>query len=173
MGTLILVAGENGSGKSRCAENIVAQTTGRRYYIATMQPCSEENLRRVEKHRRQRRDLRFTTLELPHRVGAAAVENGSVVLLEDVSNLLANAMFECGGNEESVYGDIEALLSRCRILVAVTITGLREEGYDGETAAYIRALNGLNQRLLARAAAAVTMKDGQPFAEKRELNEII
>ena len=45
MGTLILVAGENGSGKSRCAENIVAQTTGRRYYIATMQPCSEENLR--------------------------------------------------------------------------------------------------------------------------------
>ena len=53
MGTLILVAGENGSGKSRCAENIVAQTTGRRYYIATMQPCSEENLRRVEKHRRQ------------------------------------------------------------------------------------------------------------------------
>ena len=165
MGTLILVAGENGSGKSRCAENIVAQTTGRRYYIATMQPCSEENLRRVEKHRRQRRDLHFTTLELPHRVGAAAVENGSVVL--------ANVMFERGGNEESVYGDIVALLSRCRILVAVTITGLREDGYDGETAAYIRALNGLNQRLLARAAAAVTMKGGQPFAEKGELNEII
>ena len=95
------------------------------------------------------------------------------MLLEDVSNLLANAMFECGGNEESVYGDIEALLSRCRILVAVTITGLREDGYDGETTAYIRALKGLNQRLLARAAAAVTMKDGQPFAEKGGLNEII
>ena len=95
------------------------------------------------------------------------------MLLEDVSNLLANAMFERGGNEDSVYWDIEALLSRCRILVAVTITGLREDGYDGETTAYIRALNGLNQRLLARAAAAVTMKDGQPFAEKGELNEII
>ena len=89
MGTLILVAGENGSGKSRCAENIVAQTTGRRYYIATMQPCSEENLRRVEKHRRQRKDLRFTTLELPHRVGAAAVENGSVVLIGSIAG--------CGG----------------------------------------------------------------------------
>ena len=55
----------------------------------------------------------------------------------------------------------------------MTITGLREDGYDGETAAYIRVLNGLNQRLLARAAAAVTMKEGQPFAEKGELNEII
>ena len=69
--------------------------------------------------------------------------------------------------------DIEALCSRCRLLVAVTITGLCADGYDGETAAYIRALNGLNQRLHDRAAAAVTMKDGTPFAEKGDLDEII
>ena len=93
--------------------------------------------------------------------------------LEDVSNLLANAMYERGGDEASVYADIEALCSRCRLLVAVTITGLRADGYDGETAAYIRALNGLNQRLYDRAAAAVAMKDGAPFAEKGDLDEII
>ena len=79
-------------------------------------------------------------------------------------------MFERGGDEASVYADIEALCSRCRLLVAVTITGLRADGYDGETAAYIRALNGLNQRLHDRAAAAVTMKDGTPFAEKGDLD---
>ena len=95
------------------------------------------------------------------------------MLLEDVSNLLANAMFERGGDEASVYADIEALCSRCRLLVAVTITGLCADGYDGETAAYIRALNGLNQRLYDRAAAAVAMKDGAPFAEKGDLDEII
>ena len=49
----------------------------------------------------------------------------------------------------------------------------RADGYDGETAAYIRALNGLNQRLYDRAAAAVAMKDGAPFAEKGDLDEII
>ena len=173
MGTLILISGANGSGKSRYAERIVARTEGERYYIATMRPCSEENLRRIEKHREQRKNLRFTTLECPYQVGAAAVETGSVVLLEDASNLLANAMFERGGDEMSVYADIETLLSRCRLLVAVTITGLRVDGYDGETAAYIRALNGLNQRLHDRAAAAVTMKNGAPFAEKGDLNEIV
>ena len=167
MGTLIMISGANGSGKSRYAERIVARTTGERYYIATMRPCSEENLQRIEKHREQRKDLQFTTL------GAAAVERDGVVLLEDVSNLLANAMFERGGDEASVYADIEALCSRCRLLVAVTITGLRADGYDGETAAYIRALNGLNQRLYDRAAAAVAMKDGAPFAEKGDLDEII
>ena len=173
MGTLILISGANGSGKSRYAERIVARTTGRRYYIATMRPCSEENLQRIEKHREQRKDLHFTTLECPTQVGTAAVKTGSVVLLEDVSNLLANAMFECGGDEMSVYADIEALLAHCRLLVAVTITGLNADGYDGETAAYIRALNGLNQRLHDRAAAAVMMKDGAPFAEKGELDEIV
>ena len=173
MGTLILISGANGSGKSRYAERIAARTTGRRYYIATMRPCSEENLQRIEKHREQRKDLNFTTLECPTQVGAAAVETGSVVLLEDVSNLLANAMFERGGDEMSVCADIEALLSRCRLLVAVTITGLNADGYDGETAAYVHALNGLNQRLYDRAAAAVTMKDGTPFAEKGELDEIV
>ena len=168
MGTLIMISGANGSGKSRYAERIVARTTGERYYIATMRPCSEENLQRIEKHREQRKDLQFTTLECPYQAGAAAVERDGVVLLEDVSNLLANAMFERGGDEASVYADIEALCSRCRLLVAVTITGLR-----GETAAYIRALNGLNQRLYDRAAAAVAMKDGAPFAEKGDLDEII
>ena len=55
----------------------------------------------------------------------------------------------------------------------MTITGLCADGYDGETAAYIRALNGLNQRLYDRAAAAVAMKDGASFAEKGDLDEII
>lgn len=173
MGTLIMISGANGCGKSRYAERIVARTTGERYYIATMRPCSEENLQRIKKHREQRKDLQFTTLECPYQVGAAAVERDGVVLLEDVSNLLANAMFERGGDEASVCADIEALCSRCRLLVAVTITGLRADGYDGETAAYIRALNGLNQRLYDRAAAAVAMKDGAPFAEKGDLDEII
>ena len=67
---------------------------------------------------------------MPYQAGAAAVERDGVVLLEDVSNLLANAMFERGGDEASVYADIEALCSRCRLLVAVTITGLRADGYD-------------------------------------------
>ena len=125
MGTLIMISGANGSGKSRYAERIVARTAGERYYIATMRPCSEENLQRIEKHREQRKDLQFTTLECPYQVGAAAVERDGVVLLEDVSNLLANAMFERGGDEASVYADIEALCSRCRLLAPTATTARR------------------------------------------------
>ena len=79
-----------------------------------------------------------------------------------------------GGKRQMLWGmALRMLVLFLVLLVAVTITGLRADGYEGETAAYIRALNGLNQRLYDRAAAAVAMKDGAPFAEKGDLDEII
>ena len=173
MGKLILISGANSSGKSRYAESIVAKTEGRRYYIATMAVCSEENERRVEKHRRQRQGLGFETLECPHQVGTAAVTPEGVVLLEDVSNLLANNLFETGQDAGAVLADIEALQARCRLLVAVTISGLREEDYDGETAAYIHGLNELNRQLLDRSAAAVVMREQQPVCLKGSVYDCI
>ena len=81
---------------------------------------------------------------------------------------------QSGGKRQMLWGMVLRMLVLFLVLlVAVTITGLRADGYDGETAAYIRALNGLNQRLYDRAAAAVAMKDGAPFAEKGDLDEII
>jgi len=162
MGKIILVSGANGSGKSAFAENLVQETMGRRYYIATMVAHSEENHQRIEKHRQQRKGLDFTTLELPCRVGAASVEEGSVVLLEDASNLMANAMFEQGRNARSVCEDILALAERCRLLIVVTISGLVVEAYSGETSDYISALQAVNDGLYERAAAAVMLEGGVP-----------
>lgn len=166
MGKLILISGPNGSGKSRFAEQLIAQTRGKRYYIATMRLETEDNLCRIEKHRRQRADLGFTTLELSCRVGDAPVGVDSFVLLEDVSNLLGNAMFQCGADENEVYHDILALSQRCAVLTAVTISGLNARDYEGETADYIAALNRLNSRLFQCAAAAAELTEGIPRWQK-------
>lgn len=171
MSRLILVSGSNGSGKSRFAEQLIAQTTGARFYIATMVPCTADNQKRVEKHRRQRAGLGFQTLEIPHEVSTAPVTEDSVVLLEDVSNLFANAMFEKGRGVDDVYKDILGLAERCKLLVAVTISGLTDNGYDAETAAYIDGLNALNRKLFSDASAAVSMQDGQPVYIKEEHND--
>ena len=50
-------------------------------------------------------------------------------------------MFEKDIGPSQVLEDILALSRRCGTLIAVTISGLSEEGYEGETAGYIRALN--------------------------------
>ena len=173
MGKLLLISGTNGSGKSRYAESFIAKTTGLRYYVATMEPQTQENQRRIRKHIAQRSGLNFITLEQPTQVGTAPVAADSVVLLEDVSNLLGNTLFSARSTMEDAWQDILALRKRCKLLVAVTISGLSSGGYDGETAAYIENLNILNRRLLDLADAAVTMKNNCPVWEKGAEHDIL
>ena len=165
---LILVSGSNDSGKSLFAEELISRFDGCRYYIATMKPHTEENHQRIEKHRRQREHLHFDTLELPYEVSSAPLEADSAVLLEDVSNLLANVVFEKQGSAAAVLEDILRLKERCQLLVAVTISGYREEDYDGETAAYIQALNNINRQLFLAADIAYEMNNRQAFCVKGE-----
>ncbi len=162
----ILIAGPNNSGKSFFAEQLVSKTEGKRYYIATMKPQVEDNFRRIEKHRNQRKHLQFETLELPYSVNSAFVKADSVVLLEDVSNLFANVLFEKKGSISSVLTDIEQLKQRCALLIAVTISGLTDDGYDEETAAYINGLNQLNLQLFDMADIAFIMENQQPICMK-------
>ena len=166
MGELLLVSGPNDSGKSRWTEALLARDAGPRWYLATMDPRTPENDSRIEKHRRQRAGLGFRTVELPCGLDALSPPPEAAVLLEDVSNLLANLMFQRGGDGDAALGEILSLLRRVRLLAAVTISGLRPEGYSGETADYIRELNRLNLALYAHSAAAVTMERGAPRVEK-------
>lgn len=170
MGNVILISGPSGSGKSRFAEELISRTQGRRYYIATMIAQTEDNRRRIEKHRLQRAGLAFTTLERPYTVGDAPVEPDSVVLLEDLSNLLANNLFARGMGADTVLEDILTLSGRCGVLAAVTISGLHAGKYEGETADYIRELERLNRLLYELADAAAQMVDGAPVVQKGALN---
>lgn len=163
---LTLLRGPNGSGKSRFAESLVARTTGRRVYIATMEAQTAENHRRIAAHRRQRADLAFVTMEEPLRVADLPIRPGDVVLLEDVSNLLGNNLFQAGRDWTAVFDDILTLGGRCRHLFLVTIGGLDPAGYTGETADYIRALDRLNEALAQAADVVIEMEAGQPLARK-------
>jgi adenosylcobinamide kinase/adenosylcobinamide-phosphate guanylyltransferase len=170
---LILVMGKNNSGKSLFAERLAARLHETRYYIATMRPFGAEGAARVERHRLQREGLGFLTLELPCAIGNAPLPTGAAALLEDVPNLLSNAMFEQDGNEAEVFADIELLCRRAGHVVAVTISAFEDGDYSGETLAYIRALEALNRSLYNLADIVVEMEQGVPVCRKGELDEII
>lgn len=158
---MTLIFGSNGSGKSVYAESLVAQMAGPRYYIATMVAENEENRQRIEKHRRQRAGLNFQTVEEPWQVGSIPVPEDAVVLLEDASNLMGNVLFAANGKKEQALEEILRLRSRCKDLLVVAIGGLCPDGYDGETAAYIRDLCWLHDRLLEEADRAVELRRGE------------
>ena len=91
---IILVLGPNSSGKSLFAEQLAVETGESRVYVATMVPLTEDNYKRIDKHRIQRADKCFVTIEEPWNLQEINIDSDTVVLLEDVSNLLANGIFQ-------------------------------------------------------------------------------
>lgn len=172
MGRLILIYGENNSGKSRFAERLAAGFDEKPYYIATMRPVTAQNRERIEKHRIQREGMGFETLELPYDIASSRIKDGSVLLLEDVSNLLANNIFERNKASDAVLSQIMSLTESCRILIAVTISRFDYFGSDSETMRYIRELYSLNQRLFDCCSAAVSLKDTVATVTKGDINGI-
>ena len=156
-----LILGPNNSGKSAYAEQIIEILGGdRRYYIATMIPYGEEGKARVEKHLRMREHLGMITVEDPYleKIGEALAQaktdgdNVEVceadVLLEDLSNLVANRLFEKGQEScDIILQDLLALQKKVKNLVIVSIAGIVAEGFDEETTNYVNQLNALNHQL--------------------------
>lgn len=92
---LHIVIGGSGSGKSEFAE-MFAEMLGieNKIYVATMFPYDDEETKsRIMKHRKKRAGKGFVTIEQPLRLNEIQVNKDSVVLLECMSNLLANEMF--------------------------------------------------------------------------------
>lgn len=154
-----LIIGQNNSGKSSYAESIIADLNSeKRYYIATMIPYGEEGQERVKKHLKMRENLNMETVEDPYLEHFEYIKKGSDILLEDVSNLVANLLFEKGisGCDEIIELICE-LRDKSQNLVAVSISGILSEGYDKETANYIDLLNKVNTELESIADKTVRM----------------
>lgn len=107
---MYLIIGGSGSGKSAYAEELLFSLpdAGKKYYIATMQVCDEESVRRVKKHRKQREGKKFYTIEQPVHVSKALAQMDAgkkSAMLECVSNLVANEMFAKDVYAEDMHAD--------------------------------------------------------------------
>ena len=167
---IVLVTGGSGSGKSTWAEKLIASLPEeRRVYIATMQVYDEESVRRVERHRAQRADKGFITVECEKDLAAADVPAGSTVLLEDLVNLMANEMFD-GGDVGRIVPALEMLAEKCRHLVMVT-NDVFSDGitYAESTQEYLRQLAQINHQAAVLADCVVEVVYSIPVCVKGEL----
>ena len=125
---LYLITGGSGSGKSAFAEEQGLQAgEGQRIYIATMIPYGKEGKQRVERHRQLRREKKFETMECYKNLASLKIPRNSVVLLECMSNLVANEIFEPDGAHEDTVEEvcrgIASLLEQTDRLFVVTNDG--------------------------------------------------
>ena len=167
---IVLVTGGSGSGKSTWAEKLVASLPNEnRVYIATMQVYDAESVKRVERHRAQRADKGFRTIECEKDLASADIAEGSVVLLEDLVNLMANEMFD-GGDVSRIVPALNILAKKCRHLIMVT-NDIFSDGieYAESTQEYIRQLAEINNAAAQMADCVVEVVYSIPVCVKGEL----
>ena len=160
---IYLVSGAGGSGKSEYAEMLVCELAKRdgiqqKIYLATMENVSLEAKERIARHQRMRSGKGFVTVESPFGISAEQANNnslhGKIILLECISNLLANLMFEKHMTREEACGEIlsQIVQAECEHIVIVT-NEIFSDGamFDGEMKEYHRALGRINGQLAQRA----------------------
>jgi len=187
---LYLVTGGSGSGKSEYAENLAVRLMeqissregpGRLYYVATLYSCDSESDARIARHRLMRRDKSFSTIECYSDLSRIHADKKDVLLVECMSNLLANEMYlpEGGirdrGNkaegqlEDKVIQPLRELAEQAGALVVVTnevfSDGVR---YDPESEKYRELLGKLNVALAEVAAAVIEVVYTIPVIYKGE-----
>ena len=100
-----------------------------RVYIATMFPFDEESKKRVQRHRNMRSGKGFETIECYTDLAQVRVSKGSTVLLECMSNLVANEMFQENGAHERTVQEIlkgvKSLLAQAGNLVMSRMRSFR------------------------------------------------
>lgn len=203
---LYVVTGGSGSGKSACAESLAVELyrelpeCGILHYIATMYPYEDaETEERIGRHRRQREGKGFETTECYTDIGAVHAERRDVILLECMSNLLANEMYlETGrikdsiacGYRESGAEEQTAVLHLCRMAEQMLVSPIcrlaeqaghvvvvtneifsdgAESQYDLSTRHYVNVLGYVNRRLTEQAFRAVEVVCGIPVDISREI----
>lgn len=169
---LTLVLGGAASGKSEYAEALAMELAGApRIYLATMQANDPESRARVERHKALRKGKEFLTVECPLALESAAVPSGAVILLECMSNLLANECFSPGGAGRLAGERILRGMDRLCELAGHTIVvsnlvfsdGMQ---YDDSTMEYIAMLARVNAALAQKADCVVEVVCSIPILHK-------
>lgn len=174
---MVLVTGGSGSGKSAFAEDrILSFGEGRRIYIATMYPFDQESEKRIRRHRRMRAGKGFETVECYTGLKHTDIPEDSVVLLECMSNLTANEMFQENGAHhrtvEEIMEGVRMLKEKTKHLVVVTNEIFSEAvRYEGEMKDYLKYLGSINRQMAAQADEVVEVVYGIPVYYKRAVKE--
>jgi adenosylcobinamide kinase/adenosylcobinamide-phosphate guanylyltransferase len=171
---IVLVTGGSGSGKSEFAENLaVSYGSDNLIYIATMFPYDEEALKKIERHKIMRKDKKFITIECFTNLKKILIPKGTTVLLDCMSNLVANEMYQNDGAKEftfeSVLDGVKYIKDNADNFVIVT-NEIFSDGieYDIETKKYLSNLGKINVNIGHIADKIIEVVYTIPIYQKKE-----
>lgn len=152
-----LVLGQSGSGKSQLAEQAADHIGGVWIYAATMIISDQETEKKAVKHQKRRNPKIFHTIETPASImktlntslGPRLTQGN--LLIECLSNLLANEMFAKGAAYDIEVGIFQEIIQLSEIVSNLIIVSndifCDSTCYDSWSEDYVKKLAWLNINL--------------------------
>jgi adenosylcobinamide kinase/adenosylcobinamide-phosphate guanylyltransferase len=176
---IVLITGGSGSGKSEYGENLALKLNQNKNltYIATMYPYGEETLQKIERHKEMRAGKGFETIECFHGLKDIKKPIHSTVLLECMSNLLANELYmEEGAKEmafDEIMGGIRLLASKADNLIVISNEVFSDSALlDKEMVQYVNLLGRINQHIAKMADVVCEVVYSIPIFHKGDNNDL-
>lgn len=183
---IVLLVGGSKSGKSMAAQKYAKRLYNEDsslYYIATMKPYDDEDLKRIENHIEERKGWGFTTIEKSYDIKdiLSKIVNNDTILIDSITSLATNEMFPKNGFvskvSDKIINEIKLITNNVKNSVIVT-DYLFSDGiiYDDYTDAFRRELGNINISLASIADIVIEFSFGNEIIHKgkeyvRDLNE--
>ncbi len=108
---ICLVIGGAKSGKSMYAQNLSKELENKDsnlYYVATMSPYDEDDLKRIENHLKEREGYGFQTIEVQRNIDNIInkIEKNDTLLIDSLTSLVTNEMFVLNEFNENIQNNI-------------------------------------------------------------------
>jgi adenosylcobinamide kinase/adenosylcobinamide-phosphate guanylyltransferase len=173
---IILITGGARSGKSRHAQQLAESLSGKRLFVATCPVTDEEMGQRIERHRLDRQEAGWQTVEETVNLVQVLKDNSEyeVVLIDCLTLWINNLLFTDGANElseEMVSSKVHKVVEACAARAGVVIMVTNEVGMgivpENPLARRYRDLAGrCNQEVAAAADKVVMTTCGIPTSIK-------
>lgn len=153
---LIIVTGASRSGKSRIAEKITERLcSGEKIYLATMFAADGECQERIGLHQSRRAGKGYRTVEKGTHLEDVKLKLRTTVLLEDLSNLVANEMYDVSGTKENtaehIIKGIQHICRQSEHLVIVANEVFSDFVRYEESKRYLEILGEVQKQLVKEA----------------------
>ena len=169
---LIFITGGARSGKSRHAQELALERSGRPVYVATARLWDNEFRQRVERHR-QERDERWTSIEEEKWLSRLPLE-GKVAVIDCITlwitNFFADTKNDVAASLEACQREIDALVRQNAVLILISNEIGMGLHADTEAGRKFTDLQGwINQYIAAKADQVIFMVSGIPLTVKINL----
>lgn len=170
---ITMVTGGQRSGKSAFAEKLTLEKSDSPIYVATARIWDEDFRHRVEIHK-QRRGSQWTTIEECLKVGDIEIPNGAKVLLDCLTLLSTNWLFECNEDTDNALNEIKAQLNKlfsknADIVIVTNEIGLGGISENALQRKFADLQGGINQFVASLADEVYLIISGLPLKIKQSV----